>query len=72
MFILDLGLKIYQVRYLEPGKCLYNWILQWNGKTANKDERFKALQYVQKLKSERSGRPETETISELSMKGLLI
>ena len=34
VFILDLGLTIYQ----------------WNGKTANKDERLKALQYVQQLK----------------------
>lgn len=34
VFILDLGLTIFQ----------------WNGKTANKDERLKAVQYVQQLK----------------------
>lgn len=34
VFILDLGLTIYQ----------------WNGKTANKDERLKAVQYVQQMK----------------------
>lgn len=39
-YILDLGLTIYQ----------------WNGQGCNKDERFKALQYVNKLKEERSGK----------------
>ena len=34
VFILDLGLTIYQ----------------WNGKTCNKDEKFKAVQYLQTLK----------------------
>ena len=34
VFILDLGLEIYQ----------------WNGKTCNKDEKFKAVQYLQTLK----------------------
>lgn len=34
VFILDLGLEIYQ----------------WNGKTANKDEKFKATQYIQQMK----------------------
>ncbi|XP_011405971.1 PREDICTED: gelsolin-like protein 2 [Amphimedon queenslandica] len=43
VFILDLGQKIYQ----------------WNGDGANKDERFKASQYLQKLRSDR-GKCETE------------
>ena len=34
VFILDLGLEIYQ----------------WNGKTCNKDEKFKAVQYLQQIK----------------------
>ncbi|ESN98175.1 hypothetical protein HELRODRAFT_177421 [Helobdella robusta] len=38
VFILDAGLKFYQ----------------WNGKGSNKDERFKAAGYMQKLKSERN------------------
>eukprot|EP00916_Digyalum_oweni_P002067 GHVL01003862.1.p1 GENE.GHVL01003862.1~~GHVL01003862.1.p1 ORF type:complete len:368 (+),score=31.17 GHVL01003862.1:407-1510(+) len=50
VFILDLGLTIYQ----------------WNGKGSNKDERFKAMQYVQELKSERNGRAETEVLEEES------
>lgn len=50
VFILDLGLTIYQ----------------WNGNGSNKDERFKAMQYVQALNSERSGRPNTEVLEEAS------
>ena len=34
VFILDLGLEVYQ----------------WNGKTCNKDEKFRAVQYLQTLK----------------------
>lgn len=34
VFILDLGLEIYQ----------------WNGKTCNKDEKFRAVQFLQTLK----------------------
>jgi gelsolin len=48
VFILDLGLTIYQ----------------WNGKTCNKDEKFKAVQYLQTLKSERGGKPEVESLGE--------
>jgi gelsolin len=48
VFILDLGLTIYQ----------------WNGKTCNKDEKFKAVQYLQTLKSERGGKPEVESLDE--------
>ncbi|XP_057308091.1 gelsolin-like protein 2 [Hydractinia symbiolongicarpus] len=47
VFIFDLGLEIYQ----------------YNGKNANKDEKFKATQYVQKLKSER-GKAELEVLEE--------
>ncbi|XP_076468711.1 gelsolin-like protein 2 [Babylonia areolata] len=48
VFILDQGMTIYQ----------------WNGSGSNKDERFKAMQYVQELKSERNGRPTTEVLEE--------
>ncbi|XP_062521639.1 gelsolin-like protein 2 [Corticium candelabrum] len=48
VFILDLGLDIYQ----------------WNGSSCNKDERFKALQYLQQLKSDRGGKPKVETLNE--------
>lgn len=47
VFILDLGLKIYQ----------------WNGSESNKDERFKAMQYLNQLKSER-GKADADTIEE--------
>ncbi|KAL8569179.1 hypothetical protein ACOMHN_035449 [Nucella lapillus] len=50
VFILDKGLTIFQ----------------WNGKGSNKDERFKAMQYVQTLKSERSGRAQCEILEEES------
>jgi gelsolin len=48
VFILDLGLEIYQ----------------WNGSSCNKDERFKALQYLQGLKGDRGGKPKVETLNE--------
>ena len=35
VFILDLGLQLYQ----------------WNGKTGNKDEKFKAAGYIQGIKA---------------------
>lgn len=47
VFILDLGLTVYQ----------------WNGNTSSKDERFKALQYLQNLKAER-GSAKSETLEE--------
>ncbi|ESO10631.1 hypothetical protein HELRODRAFT_185261 [Helobdella robusta] len=47
VFILDLGLVVYQ----------------WNGSDSNKDERFKALQYLQLLKSER-GKCQCETLED--------
>jgi gelsolin len=48
VFILDLGLEVYQ----------------WNGGTCNKDEKFKAVQYLQQLKSERGGKPSVESLDE--------
>lgn len=48
VFILDMGLEIYQ----------------WNGRGANKDEKIKAMQYLIELKNERRGRANTETIEE--------
>jgi len=47
VFILDLGLTLYQ----------------WNGSGSNKDERFKAMQYLNTLKSDR-GNAKAETIEE--------
>jgi gelsolin len=47
VFILDLGLKMYQ----------------WNGRGSNKDERFKALQYLAQLKSDR-GKAVSDTLEE--------
>ena len=52
VFILDLGLKIFQ----------------WNGKTCNKDEKFKAVQWLQTIKSERGGKCAVETLDELDIK----
>lgn len=51
VFILDMGLDIYQ----------------WNGDTSNKDERMRAMQYLQQLKSER-GRARSETIDQRRVK----
>lgn len=47
VFILDLGLTIYQ----------------WNGCGSSKDERFKAMQYLQHIKSERP-KADTETLED--------
>lgn len=44
VYILDLGLKLYQ----------------WNGVEANKDERYHAGQYLHQLRSERKGRPKIQ------------
>lgn len=48
VFILDLGDKIYQ----------------WNGASCNKDEKFKATQYMQELKSERYGKATVEVLDD--------
>lgn len=48
VFILDLGMKL----------------IQWNGSGSNKDERFKAGQYMQQLEQERSGKPKKEFVEE--------
>ncbi|KAH9494690.1 hypothetical protein Btru_020237 [Bulinus truncatus] len=48
VFILDKGLDIYQ----------------WNGKSCNKDEKYKAVQVLQQIKSERGGKPNVETFDE--------
>ncbi|XP_066923102.1 gelsolin-like protein 1 [Clytia hemisphaerica] len=48
VFIFDLGLQIYQL----------------NGSNANKDEKFRATQYVQKIKSERGGKAKLEVLEE--------
>ena len=47
VYILDNGLKLYQ----------------WNGSGCNKDERFKAMQFLNELKSER-GNAESEVVDE--------
>jgi len=48
VFILDLGLRI----------------IQWNGKSSNKNEKFKALQYVQDLEAQRNGKARKEVVEE--------
>lgn len=50
VFILDQGLQIYQ----------------WNGKGANKDEKWKAQEFLQQLRDERCGRAKTEALEESS------
>eukprot|EP00731_Ephydatia_muelleri_P007448 Em0003g1696a len=50
VFILDMGLKLYQ----------------WNGKTGNKDEKFKAAIYIQDIRQERDGKPCVEVLDEES------
>lgn len=55
VFILDLGLKIYQ----------------YNGATANKDEKYKAVQYLQDLKSKRP-KALTETLEENELVSLVV
>jgi len=54
IFVIDLGLKIYL----------------WIGVDANKDERYWAAQYVQKMRSVRGGKPETETLDDQTVKNL--
>ena len=39
--------------------------LQWNGQTSNKDERYKAVQYLQGIKSDRGGKPQVETLGKV-------
>ena len=51
VFILDLGLTLYQ----------------WNGSQSSKDERFKAMQYLNNLKSERGGQCKSEVLEENSI-----
>ncbi|XP_060079411.1 gelsolin-like protein 2 [Ylistrum balloti] len=46
--ILDLGLELYQ----------------WNGKSSNKDERVKAMQYIVDLKEQRCGKAVSEVLDE--------
>jgi len=41
-----------------------NQIYQYNGTSANKDEKFNATQRIQKMRSERGGKPETEVLEE--------
>ncbi|KAL5013768.1 hypothetical protein ScPMuIL_008038 [Solemya velum] len=53
------GLKSSDVYILDLGKK----VIQWNGEGANKDEKFKAAQYLNELKSER-GDCESEVVDE--------
>lgn len=48
VFVLDTGFEIFQ----------------WNGRECNKDEKFKAVQHLQQIKSERSGRCKVETLDQ--------
>ena len=54
VFIMDLGLKLFQ----------------YNGATANKDEKYKAVQYMQDLKSKRP-KADTETLEENELVSIL-
>lgn len=49
VFILDKGLEIFL----------------WKGSSCSKDETFKATQMVQAMRSERGGKPQTETVEEV-------
>ena len=40
------------------------FLFQFNGETANKDEKFRATQYVNQLKSERMGKPRLDILEE--------
>lgn len=51
VFILDLGTKV----------------IQWNGVTSNKNERFKAVQFLNELKESRLGKVEVEVIEDTDM-----
>lgn len=51
VFVVDCGRRIYQ----------------FNGETANKDEKFKTTQFVQKLKAERMGKPRLDILEEKSI-----
>ena len=55
VFIMDLGMKLFQ----------------YNGATANKDEKYKAVQYMQDLKSKRP-KAETETLEENELVSIFI
>ncbi|XP_078346658.1 gelsolin-like protein 1 isoform X1 [Oculina patagonica] len=46
VFLIDLGLQIYQ----------------WNGDNSNKNERFEAGKYVNQLRSDRGGKPRVEVL----------
>jgi len=54
VFIVDLGLEIYQ----------------WNGKDANKDEKFSAQQFVQRLESERKGKAKSHNLDNQSVSSM--
>jgi len=51
VFVIDCGLRIYQ----------------FNGETANKDEKFRATMYVQQIKGERMGKPRLDILEEKSI-----
>lgn len=51
VFVVDCGLRIYQ----------------FNGETANKDEKFRATMYVTQIKGERMGKPRLDILEEKSI-----
>jgi len=51
VFVIDCGLRIYQ----------------FNGETANKDEKFRATMYVNQIKGERMGKPRLDILEEKSI-----
>ncbi|XP_052780665.1 gelsolin-like protein 2 [Mya arenaria] len=56
----EASLKSGDVFILDMGNTIY----QWSGSGSNKDERMKAMLYLQGLRSERNGRPKTEVLEE--------
>ena len=52
VYILDLGLELYQVhcKSISDFVPITEFIFQYNGAKANKDEKFKAGGYVSKIK----------------------
>jgi len=51
VFVIDCGLRIYQ----------------FNGETANKDEKFRATQYVNQMRNDRMGKPRLDILDEKSI-----
>jgi gelsolin len=61
VFILDTGMKIWQVRFSVAHRSrlrLLCHVRQWNGRQSSPNEKAKAGQICRAMKSERGGKPE--------------